>query len=142
MIIPEDEIGIGYYVVAYIDLLGQSKSLEDLGNLPQNDTEKLDFLKRLRPPYNNLKLFRNQLRELTSQLNVKGNIPDSLKNKLSGEEQILYLKYCNGEVVEFLGDAAIIKVCLREDIGRNSPLISLTIMFNIIEIIMCRHKIY
>ncbi len=58
---PREDTQIGYYAVAFLDLLGQKDRLEKIRKLPQTEDEKSQFIISLKESMGVVKLFRDSM---------------------------------------------------------------------------------
>jgi len=124
------------YVVAWIDVLGQTSSLEIIGPLPSSDAEMGAFVAPLKVTFGRVGGFRELLLKYQRQLTKKSDVPDHLKKTLSKEDLAMCEKYTTPAVeAVFLADAAMLNVCLREDSGC-SPLVGIYSMLDILSLTM------
>lgn len=129
------EFEYSYYIVAIIDLLGVSESLEKIGGFPTNDSEKSTFISTLRPSFGRVNNFREHIIRIKDSFTGRplgGRRP----RPLSPEEEKIYLKYSNPKVeTEFFSDTAILKINLKEN-DNYSPITSAWNLFIQLELLM------
>ncbi len=124
------------YAVAWIDVLGQTSLLENIGPIPSNDAEKAAFITPLKVTFGRVGGFRDILLKFQKQLTQKSNVPENLKNNLSKDDLAMCEKYTNPSVEPvFLADAAMLNVCLRDD-SEFSPLVGIYSMLDILSLTM------
>ncbi len=110
----------GFFVVAYIDLQGQTNELKRFQSAfrrwPANDAEKREFLERAEPIWGRVRSFRDAVNDLREIMCRPIPIPESIKVQAGQEYLALCEKYAIRSVgVQFIGDAALLKVPLRTD---------------------------
>jgi hypothetical protein len=55
---PNDEVPVGYYIVAYLDVLGQKDHLKKMDELPKSPQEREELIQNLKRTYGKIDLFR------------------------------------------------------------------------------------
>jgi hypothetical protein len=104
-----------FYAVALIDLLGQSRNLEKFGALPLTDEERKNFIEKSKKTFGRVRGFRKIVLGLRDELTKEIKLPDDFLEKLKPEESVLVNKHLKTAVdIEFMGDSAMLKVCLKE----------------------------
>ncbi len=130
------DITFANYVVAWVDLLGQTSLLEKIGPIPFNEEEMASFVKPLKPTFGRVRKFRELITHFREQLTQKTNIPENLIMTRSADELAMCEKYTQPKVnVAFLADSAMLSVCLREDMPF-SPIRGIDCMLDMLSLIM------
>lgn len=132
----EKPITVSNYIVAFIDILGQSQSLENLGG-PNTDINHEKFLDLFRPAYISISRLRSTISDLQATFSNRKN-PDWC-NKLSSEQQKIYAKYRESKIQHnYLGDSVLIYISLQEteDKLNTPPLVGIVQILNICQILM------
>ncbi|MBK7207766.1 MAG: hypothetical protein IPH91_05745 [Elusimicrobia bacterium] len=108
------------YLVAYIDLLGQSDRLKEFPLFPPAK----DYAEKYEVPYRILSDFRTSIRSLSDSIG-RQDIPSEIRSKLSNTDLSLMRDLCTYDIgFEFIGDAALLKLSLDESAGRK-PLLGI-----------------
>jgi hypothetical protein len=55
---PDNEVPVGYYIVAYLDVLGQKNHLKKIDELPKSPKEREELIQNLKKTYGKIDLFR------------------------------------------------------------------------------------
>ncbi|MBI2884776.1 MAG: hypothetical protein HY590_00740 [Candidatus Omnitrophica bacterium] len=134
----KSKYNFSWYVVAWIDVLGQSKKLETFDEIPTTKEEEAAFLEKARETFGVVANFRKRILELHNLLTRKIPLPESLKGKLIPQQLAIYEKYAMTDVqVQFICDSAILKISLLH--GKASPLPSLDSLISQLAIIQLAH---
>ena len=127
-----------WYIVAWIDLLGQSEQLEEFDEIPTSGEEERTFLEKARGTFGTVANFRKRILELRDLLSRKIMLPPAIRDKLTPEQSTIYEKYAVTNVgVQFLCDSAILKISLLH--GGGSPLPSIDSLLSQLAIIHLAH---
>lgn len=106
------DLGVNNYIVAVIDLLGISASLENIKEIPSDPKKVKEFTDSLKPTFGRVNNFRESIDEVRSKFVTKPD-EDYAKN-LTVEQVEIYKKHSSTEVgVEFFSDTAILKINLK-----------------------------
>jgi len=115
----EDKIDIGYYVVAFIDLLGQQDRLRSLRSLPdESDYNQMkEFIKDLKGTYGVVTGMRNLFEQFfKSYSNKKYDLSKTNYNSLTPAQKKIYKQLKNNPIhIESFSDSIIVFTSLRTD---------------------------
>ncbi len=116
-----------FYVLAYFDLLGQSELLDSLTDefilSCAASATKENLIEKMKPTFGRVMDFRNHLRKVVSDINCPIELPSDLKGKVT---ELKWKKLTDAKVdVEFMGDAALLKVCIKNNPNGPLPIVSI-----------------
>ncbi|MBI1909045.1 MAG: hypothetical protein HYS22_02620 [Deltaproteobacteria bacterium] len=115
-----------FYVLAYFDLLGQGELLESLTDRFVFDCitgKKDELIQKMKPTFDRVKQFRDHLRKVVGDINQPIPLPQELSGKISVDA---WKKLTRAKVdVEFMGDAALLKVLITSDPNEAIPVVSI-----------------
>jgi len=116
-----------FHVLAYFDLLGQGELLDSLRDEFVIDCitkgKKSDLVKRMKPTFGRVKQFRDHLRKVVADINQPIPLPEELRGKASEDS---WKKLTSAKVdIEFMGDAALLKVLITDDPNVPIPIVSI-----------------
>ena len=89
----EEQFHFGFYVVALIDLLGQSRKLAKWSSLPMKDNSK-EWLAAVRRSMGEVMLWREEFDERFRQYDVAGKLDKQNFPSVSAEEWQKFCKFC------------------------------------------------
>jgi hypothetical protein len=107
-------IDIGYYAIAFLDVLGQQDSLRALGGLPDKSDEKQmeSFIKDLKETYGVV----NEMRRMFENFFISFSKRNSDIGSLTTEQRKIYKKLTSNPIqIKSFSDAMIAFVSLRTD---------------------------
>ena len=115
----EDKLDIGYYVVIFIDLLGQQDRLRSLRNLPDesDDNQMKAFIKDLKGTYGVVTGMRNIFEQFfKSYSNKKYDLNKTNYNLLPPTQKNIYIQLKNNPInIKSFSDSIIVFTSLRTD---------------------------
>ncbi len=133
------EMNFNWYVVAWIDLLGQTSELEKIPPIPAATSEYETFAKKLQPSFGRVITFRKKVLSLCKELNTRADAPKELWRDLTEEQKVIFERYLKAQVgVEFIGDSALLHICLKED-SSHEPVYSVLQLFILLSHLMLRY---
>lgn len=116
-----------FYVLAYFDLLGQSELLDELVDQFVFDCihsgKRDELIEKMKPTFGRVKRFREHLRDSVREINQPIPMPQELQGKATEDA---WRKLTNAKVdVEFMGDAALLKVLITNNPDESIPIVSI-----------------
>ncbi|HSA60319.1 MAG TPA: hypothetical protein VLJ37_11615 [bacterium] len=101
-----------FYVLGFFDLMGQSQLLDCLSDQfvldCLNSGKRAELIEKVKPTFGRVKRFRDNIRRIVSQINQEIPLPSELVGKVSEKA---WKQLTTAQVnVEFMGDAALLKV--------------------------------
>lgn len=120
-----------FHVLAYFDLLGQGELLESLTDQFVIDCivngKRENLMKVMKPTFGRVRQFREHIRKIVEDANKPIPIPSTLKGKI---KENVWTKLTATKIdVEFMGDAALLKVCITNNPGETIPIVSIKDLF-------------
>jgi hypothetical protein len=112
---------IGFYALAFLDLLNQKNVLDKMGNLPNTETEKKEYIELLKETVGTIRDFRQAFNTFFEAMK-KGKSISSDNNKLSDKQKHALQKYLYSEIKsQYFSDTVIFYTPLS-DYSKSLPI--------------------
>lgn len=115
------KLGLGYHVVAFVDLMGQQELLRSLTKLPDegNEEEYRELVSNLKDTYGAVKTMRESLQKFITSFEKQSIKPEGLPK----EKKALFRELTNNPIrVHQFSDFVLAFLSLRSDQGAKLPM--------------------
>jgi len=116
-----------FHVLAVFDLLGQSELLDALTDEFVLDCitkgKKEHLIERMKPTFGRVNRFREHLKKVVGDINHPIPMPQQLQGKVTEQT---WKRLTQAQVgIEFMGDSALLKISINNELGSPLPVVSI-----------------